>query len=47
MRTDGSLDRAGGANSEHGENQEDFAVDMEGVKVSVSLTSEPRRLVAL
>lgn len=47
MRTDGSLDRAGGTNSELGENQEDFAIDMEGVKVSVSLTSEPRRLVAL
>lgn len=42
MRTDGSLDRAGGANGEHGENREDFAIDMEGVRVFVSLTSEPR-----
>lgn len=43
MTTDDGLDRVGRASSEHGEeNQEDFVIDVEGVKVFVILTFEPR-----
>lgn len=43
MTTDDGLDRVGRADSEHGEkNQEDFVIDVEGIKVFVILTFEPR-----